>query len=97
MNKTAFNSKSTTDKRNYKDSPQPLTKRENLLEVYSLDQSYNCHDPRYHELVSRVWPVNTLFHTDYLIFAVSPEVVAIAEQLVKVSINSFCNTITLLC
>ena len=26
----------------------------------------------------------------------SPEVVAIAEQLVKVSINSFCNAITLL-
>ena len=30
---------------------------------------------------------------DYLIFEVSPEVVAIAEQLVKVSANSFCNAI----
>ena len=33
---------------------------------------------------------------DYLIFALSPEVVAVAEQPVKVSINSFCDAITLL-
>ena len=33
---------------------------------------------------------------DYLIIFYGPEVVAIAEQLVKVSINSFCNAITLL-
>ena len=33
---------------------------------------------------------------DYLIFEVTPEVVAIAEKLVKVSISSFCNAITLL-
>ena len=33
---------------------------------------------------------------DYLIIFCSPEVVAIAEQLVKVSIKSFCNAITLL-
>ena len=34
--------------------------------------------------------------TDCLLFAVTPEVVAIPEQLVKVSINLFCNAITLL-
>ena len=50
----AFNSKSTTAKRNLQRATPNLLQKE----IYS-----SGHDPHYHELMSRFWPINTLIHT----------------------------------
>ena len=39
------------------------TKKENPWGIYLLEQNSEGHVPRYHELMSRVWPVNTSFHS----------------------------------